>query len=218
MKETTKMSRTVATLEKMYNTLNVDKFENALPTPIITVQSKPGTYGHCSRFKIWRRKDDDAYELNIAAESLKEPIEEIIDTMIHEMVHLYCNQNGISDVSRYGTYHNKRFKEEAEKRGLKCKDAGKYGWNTQGKDNDSLIEYILEKGWTEFRIARETIGSGIRLGLGSASSGTTQTQTPGTKAPSSTRKYQCPECKNSVRATKDLKVICGDCMELMLKV
>lgn len=48
MKETTKMSRAVGQLEKMYNTINADLFGGELPTPIITVQSKPGTYGHCS--------------------------------------------------------------------------------------------------------------------------------------------------------------------------
>ena len=48
MKETTKMSRAVGQLEKIYNTLNADLFGGALPVPIITVQSKPGTYGHCT--------------------------------------------------------------------------------------------------------------------------------------------------------------------------
>ena len=40
MKETTKMSRAVGQLEKMYNTINADLFGGELPTPIITVQSK----------------------------------------------------------------------------------------------------------------------------------------------------------------------------------
>ena len=35
---------------------------------------------------------------------------------------------------------------------------------------------------------------------------------------SSTRKYQCPKCKNSVRATKDLSIICGDCRISFVKV
>lgn len=54
------MSRAVGQLEKIYNTLNADKFGGALPTPIITVQSKPGTYGHCSQSKIWRRKGGES--------------------------------------------------------------------------------------------------------------------------------------------------------------
>ena len=90
MKQTTKMSRAVGQLEKIYFHLNEDFFEGALSIPIITVQSKPGTVGHCSVAKVWQRKEDNAYELNIAAEVLNYAIEETLDTMIHEMVHLFC--------------------------------------------------------------------------------------------------------------------------------
>lgn len=146
MKETTKMSRAVGQLEKMYNTINADLFGGELPTPIITVQSKPGTYGHCSCAKVWRNKDTEQYEMNIAAEALDVEIEEVLDTLIHEMVHLYCRENGIQEVSRVGKYHNGKFKALAEEKGLVCYKAGQYGWNTQGKGNDRLTEYALEKG------------------------------------------------------------------------
>lgn len=43
MKQTTKMSRAVGQLEKIYRCLNEDFFDDSLPVPIITVQSKPGT-------------------------------------------------------------------------------------------------------------------------------------------------------------------------------
>lgn len=92
MKETTKMSRAVSQLEHIYNALNTDFFDGLLPVPIITVQSKPGTYGHCTTAKVWQRKDGGAYELNIAAEVLNYPIEETLDTMLHEMVHLSCGR------------------------------------------------------------------------------------------------------------------------------
>lgn len=215
MKETTKMSRAVGQLEKIYNTLNADKFSGVLPTPIITVQSKPGTYGHCSRGKVWRRKDGEAYEMNIAAEALSTEIEELLDTMLHEMVHLYCRENDIQEVSRGGKYHNKRFKELAEQVGLACYKTEGYGWNTMGHGNDGLVEYALEKGWSEIKIARGAPG----LSLGGIGSGTATMQSEGRerreKAPSSTRKYQCPKCGNSVRATKAVNILCGDCMEKM---
>ena len=38
------------------------------------------------------------------------------------------------------------------------------------------------------------------------------------KKPSSTRKYVCPGCGNSLRATKDINVACLDCMEVFIKV
>lgn len=182
MKETTKMSRAVGQLEKMYNTINLDLWGGQLPTPIITVQSKPGTYGHCSVGKVWKRKDGDTYEMNIAAEALDVEIEEVLDTLIHEMVHLYCRENGIQEVSRGGKYHNGKFKEIAEEHLLICHKTGIYGWNTQGKDNDRLTAYALEKGWNEIRIARSSF-TGFRGIAGSGAASSTPTaQNGGTKA------------------------------------
>lgn len=215
MKQTTKMSRAVSQLEHIYNALNTDFFQDELPIPIITVQSKPGTYGHCTTSKVWQRKDGGAYELNIAAEVLNYPIEETLDTMLHEMVHLYCRENGIKEVSRGGKYHNKRFKAEAERRGLVCVPCGQYGWNTTPSDN--LVEYALSKGWNEIKIGRGSLPPIIRTGA----SGTAQTgaeTTGGGKRPSSTRKLQCPKCGCSVRATKAVRIMCMDCMEQMIEV
>lgn len=215
MKQTTKMSRAVGMLEKIYFHLNEDFFESALPTPIITVQSKPGTYGHCTVAKVWQRKDDNAYELNIAAEVLNYPIEETLDTMIHEMIHLYCRENSIKETSRGGKYHNGRFKEEAEKRGLICYKCGQYGWNTKAGDN--LIEYALNKGWSEILLGRNNLPPVMRTGsTGTAQSGAITTG--GEKRPSSTRKLQCPCCGNSVRATKAVRIMCMDCMQQMLEI
>ena len=212
MKQTTKMSRAVSQLEHIYNTLNTDFFDGALPVPIITVQSQPGTMGHTSVAKIWKRGEDNTYELNIAAEVLDYAIEETLDTMLHEMIHVYCRENGIKECSRGGAYHNKRFKEEAERRGLTCYYTKQYGWNT--KPGDNLIEYALQKGWSEIRIARSTP---IRFGgKGGASSGA-GVAAPGQRT-SSTRKLMCPKCRQSVRATKTVNILCGDCMLKMEEV
>ena len=214
MKETTKMSRAVGQLEKMYNVLNMDKFDGALPTPIITVQSKKGTRGHCSYYKVWERNGEKTYEINLAIEALDMPIEHITDTLIHEMVHMYCRENDIQEVSRGGKYHNSRFKEEAEKRGLVCIPNGQYGWGTHG-ENESLLEYVLSKGWNELKIRRDdsTIGTALK---GKPKEEANQQREE--KRPSSTRKLQCPCCGNSVRATKAVNIICGDCMERMTEV
>jgi len=215
MKQTTKMSRAVGQLEKIYFHLNEDFFESALPIPIITVQSKPGTYGHCSTSKVWQRKEDNAYELNIAAEVLNYAIEETLDTMIHEMIHLYCRENGIKETSRGGTYHNGRFKEEAEKRGLECFKCGQYGWNT--RPSEKLIEYALSKDWNEIRIGRNSSFPGIRTGAtGSGHMGVNFAS--GERRPSSTRKLQCPCCGNSVRATKTVRIMCMDCAQQMVEI
>lgn len=216
MKQTTKMSRAVSQLEYIYNALNTDFFAGEpLPVPIITVQSKPGTYGHCTTAKVWQRKDGGAYELNIAAEVLNYPIEETLDTMLHEMVHLYCREHGIKEVSRGGKYHNGRFKAEAERRGLTCVPCGQYGWNT--KPGDNLVEYALSKGWNEIKIGRSSLPPIIRTGAGGAPQ-TGAGTAPGSKRPSSTRKLICPRCGQSVRATRKVNILCGDCMLPMAEV
>ena len=214
MKETNKMSRAVCQLEKMYNTINTDLFNGELPIPIITVQSSKGSWGHSSRSKIWKRKQDDAYELNISAECINECIEEIVDTLIHEAIHLYCREKGIKEVSRGGIYHNKEFKKLAEEKLLKCYYNEKIGYNTTPVGNDRLFDYILSKDWSEIKIGRgeKTISLPTGISIINIDTGEVKIST------SSTRKYQCPKCLNSCRATKDINIICGDCNIKMEKV
>ena len=100
MKETTKTSRTAGYLEKIFRALNNDSFGGELEEPIITIQSTPTAFGHVTVAKTWKRKDDWRHELNIAADWLERPIENVVATMIHEMTHLYNIQHNVQDCSR----------------------------------------------------------------------------------------------------------------------
>ena len=217
MKETVKTSRTAGYLEKIFRALNTDFFGGALEEPIITIQSTPRAHGHVTVGKVWYRKDERRHELNIGAETINRPIENVVATMMHEMVHLWNIAQGVQDCSRSGLYHNKKFKEEAEKRALKIEHHEKYGW-TITEPTDELIEYILEKGWSEINISRGGFGwapapsSGGKTG----NSGGVAITPPAKK--SSTRKLQCPCCGNSVRATKAVRIMCMDCNEQMNEV
>lgn len=215
MKPTDKMSRAICQLEKMYSVINTEKFESELPTPIITVQSSPRSYGHCTTSKIWYNKDKQQYELNISAEYLNLEIECVLDTLIHEMIHIYCRKNDIKEVSRNGMYHNKKFKDLAEKAGLKCYYDKRIGWNTDHKNNDELLEYAISHSWTEINIGRsaKNIFTGMNPPI-SNTDNSTENETSGTKT-SSTIKYQCPKCKAKIRATKDMDnmIICKPCTE-----
>lgn len=94
------MSRVAGYLEKMFRTINADSFNGELEEPIITIQSTPTAYGHVSVAKTWKRKGEDRHELNISADWLQRPIENVVATLIHEMVHLYNMQHDIQDCSR----------------------------------------------------------------------------------------------------------------------
>lgn len=215
MKETVKTSRVSGYLEKMYRQLNADKFNNELEEPVITIQSTPRAYGHVTCGRVWKSKDCQRYELNIGAGTLDRPIENVVSTLLHEMVHIYNLMNGIQDCSRGNTYHNKKFKDKAESVGLVIDHDTKYGW-TITSPSDELILYICEKGWTDIMMNR---GEFTRVSVGTATGnkGTDSGRpAPPAKRPSSTRKYICPCCGMSVRATKIVNILCGDCNEKMV--
>ncbi len=146
MKETIKTSRTAGYLEKIFRSLNQDYFDGELEEAIITIQSTPRAYGHVTVAKAWSRADgEQRHELNIGAGTLDRPIENVVSTVMHEMVHLYNLQHGIQDCSRGGTYHNKRFRDAAEQRDLHISYDSRIGWSIT-EPTDALIEYILRQG------------------------------------------------------------------------
>lgn len=221
MKETVKTSRTAGYLEKIFRSLNNRYFNGELEEPVITIQSTPKAYGHVTVYKKWHRADgEEKHELNIGAGTLDRPIESVVATMLHEMVHLWNIKEGIKDCSRGGTYHNKKFKEAAKARDLSISYNERIGWSVT-EPTDSLIDFIIEQGWEDIQMGRS---EGYSSGSDNNKGGPKTTDTDGTsetgtsKRTSSTRKLACPKCKQSVRATRSVNIICGDCMEKMLEV
>lgn len=209
MKETVKISRVCGYLEKMYRQLNQDKFDGKLEMPVITVMTTPNAYGHVTCGKVWRTKETQRYELNIAAGTLDRPIENVVSTLLHEMVHIYNMMNGIQDCSRGNTYHNKHFKVAAESVGLVIEYDKRIGWSITSP-SDELIDYIILQGWEDIEMNR---GDGINYRTGGSHGGADGKPTDGTKIrkPSSTRKYICPCCGMSVRATRTVRIKCIEC-------
>ena len=215
MKQTTNMQRSIQYLTKIFKLLNDEYFDGELEQPIITVQSTPKAYGHFTPWQSWDIKESNGntkktVEINIGAGTLDRPIENVVATMLHEMVHYYCYVKGIKDTSRGGQYHNsKGFKAEAEKRALHLEYDNRIGWSITSP-TEELIDFILANQLEDIRIGRNE-GQSFYIGIGGkAGNGTT---TPPTKKPTNTRKYICPCCSNSFRATKNINVLCMDCNE-----
>ncbi len=213
MKQITKMSRLCVELERLFRMLNEELFNNELPTPIITVIPTPRAYAHYVPFDIWSTKESAKREINIASGTLDRPIENIVGSLVHEMVHMYNDiVLNVQDTSNKGVWHNKLFKKEAEAHGLIVTKT-RYGYS-QTKPSDVIIDFILnhpEIREVEMCRANPALVS-VNVGTHTGNSGATSTAT----TPNSHhRKYMCPRCHNSVRATKAVNIICGDCMEHM---
>lgn len=206
-------------LENAFIVLNNIYFNDALPETVITIQSSQRTYGHITVQKIWRDSWDSYHEINISAEHLNRPIENIIATLLHECCHLYAMENNIKDTSNGGRYHNKKFKQIAEQRDLKISHAQYIGWSVT-EPTEKLKATIKENNLdAEFDYVRmgAYVTTGGTDGTDGDLDGTGGMGGNSPKKKSSTRKYICTCCHNSVRATKDVNIMCMDCNLQMIK-
>lgn len=213
MKKLDKYSRLAGYFEKLFDKLNESFFDGELDRPVITIQSTPKAYGHYSLYDAWNVNGDGKRELNIGAGTLDRPIENIISTLLHEMCHQYNDTIlHIQDCSRGGTYHNRRFKETAEERGLIVTKSEKYGYSTTTPSN-LLLNWILENDVKDILINRNDYST-FRITGGNTTSGSIF---PSGTSKNNSRRYTCPCCHMIVRATRSVNVICGDCLTVMLE-
>jgi predicted SprT family Zn-dependent metalloprotease len=197
------LAKTIFELGRIFRALNETYYDGELTAPIITVQTqgKRNAYGWCSSHKIWRETSSGegekttAHEINFCAEYLSRDDAAIVETMLHEMAHLYNAQKGIKDCSRAGTYHNEKYKATAETHGLNVTHVDKYGWAlTELKPIPAAHVPALHIDRRAFRVVRQTAAPKSK-----------------SKSKSSSRKYICPMCGTIVRATKDVNIRCTDC-------
>ena len=215
MKELTSYNRVTQYLNKVFKLINSEYFDNELEMPTITIQSTVGAYGHVTTSKVWKTESGKAsYELNIGADYLNRPIENIVATLIHEGCHLYAMQNGIKDTSNRGVYHNKRFKALAEDRGLIIEKHSRYGW-TITTPSEATINFCIDNDLQEVLITRHTGITFTGVGTGKNGNGTPVKPTAPKKGNSI--KWICPCCGAIVRSTKILNIVCGDCKEKFIQ-
>lgn len=213
MKQLTTYNRAAAYLNKIFDLLNDKYFEGALSRPIITIQSTPKAYGHYTLYDAWSVDGEKGMrEINIGAGTLSRPIENIVTTLLHEMVHYWNDTNGVKDCSRNGTYHNKKFKAKAEACELNVECHPTYGWSITSP-SDKTLEFCLENDLTEIRLSR--IDAFFLVPVGKGNGASVPTENPAKKK-TSTRKYICPCCGMSIRATRDVNVACLDCDEQLV--
>lgn len=96
------------------------ELETNLDTPVFTLIPNRGRQSYYGWYWQGRWKDGKKAlpEINITADTLKRDVEDVLETVIHEMAHYKNNVEGIEDCNS-NQYHNKHFKKRAESFGLK---------------------------------------------------------------------------------------------------
>ena len=112
----------VKALEKSFDHCNAAYFGGLVDRPVITIAqgAKARAYGWVSVKPVWHEIEGEkqAHELNISSEYLKREFSEIVTTLMHEIVHLENIRNGVQDVARGGSRHNKKFSDCADAHGM----------------------------------------------------------------------------------------------------
>ena len=185
----------IENLEFLFVVLNEEYFNGELEKPVITIapDTTKGAYGWLTNWRAWQEEGTEGYyEINLCAEHTARGYKALAETLLHELVHLYNLQKGIKDCSRGGTYHNRKFKIMAETKGLMVEQSQKNGWAyTQlNPETNRFLDTVTGIDFVLFRSKVESSSS--------------------TKK-SSSRKYVCTQCGQSIRATKEIKILCGEC-------
>jgi len=193
---------TINYISEMYDFFNKKLFNGELIKPVLTISpdEKNKAYGWITRDRLWKKDENDEgmYEINLSAQFLNRSISETASTLIHEMCHQWARANNFQDTARSGSFHNKLFKEIAEDHGLNAEYVHGRGWTATSLSEGTakLLRGFIEK-HPQTLIYREMPIKVKRV------------------RDVSVRKYVCPDCEVSVRATKAVNVVCGDCNKQM---
>lgn len=205
----TNLTPMLSELHRIFDALNEEYFNNELPNVFITItpgkkktSSVYGTFTPDTWLKEKSEEDSNEdikeiyHEISMSAEYFTRPTANWVATLIHEMTHLYCHINEIEDTSNGNRYHNRRFKTEAEKRGLIIEKEDVIGWSVTSPSAD-LIEFVktLEIDEDKFKYFRDTKFEMSK--------------------PTQKKRYVCPLCGIQVQAKKESNVVCGECMKRM---
>lgn len=148
----------VTILNKAFEHFNELYCEGFLKRPLITILSR-------GRRAVlgWHWKDKWDYqgslhtEIMIAAETLDRPIQDVLETLLHEMVHLHNSQNNIPDCNA-AQYHNKNFKKIAESVfHLEVEKMPQRGYaltKLSDKAGDDVRNFIAQEAISNFRLKR----------------------------------------------------------------
>ena len=187
---------TINELYRIFNVLNEHYFENRLEDVVITIVVEDGVYGYLKTPKVWTTTDSDdfMFEIGMNPEYFDRDVNEIVGVLLHEMVHLDNQLNGIKDTTKAGK-HNKKFKQTAEAVDL-IVDEDDFGITDISPQLNKFISDIVKPDEDCFKLYIEYP--------------VVEVEEP--KPRKKTQfKYICPKCGMVAKAKAELNIVCGAC-------
>jgi len=198
------------TLQDAYDHFNVALFGGTLPQVLITLQRRGRARGYFCRKRFQRRDKgpEHIHEVALNPDSFTgRSDEEILSTLVHEMVHVWQQEQGHPG---RGRYHNREWAAKMHAIGLMASTTGKPGGAVTG---DSVSHYVLQDGLyvpacrrflQRYRLMWESATERDEV----SETGTIPTSKAQTRA-----KFSCPNCGLNAWAKPDALIDCHKCTE-----
>lgn len=136
-------------LQRVYDFYNDRLFAGQLPPCLITLQRQKRTYGFFTRGRFGTRDGRTTDEIAINPEYFATvPLVEVLQTLVHEMAHLW--QNHFGKPSR-ACYHNTEWADKMEALGLMPSSTGREGGRRVGQH---MADYVIVGGRFEAETAK----------------------------------------------------------------
>lgn len=215
----TPTEETYSEWQHAYDFFNEHLFAGQLPPCLITLQRHHRSYGYfCgNRWTNQTGTIRDEIAMN-PAHFITRSVEEVLSTLVHEMVHLWQHHSGTP--SRSG-YHNGEWATTMETVGLMPTHSGSPGGQRTGQH---MTHYILDDG-PFARRCQELLATGFLLSWHDhapkealASGGGGEPTGSLTKTTGKRTKYTCPSCGLNAWAKPQITLLCGDCQTALVAV
>ena len=186
------MYRQYEVLYKAFDLFNEHYFDNELPHCMITLQKKrPNKNADFIVEPIWfsTKSDDEFYQININPINMNREPEEILSSLLHEVIHYYCTLHKIKDCKQ--KVHTTAYKEVAENHGLHVEYDDDIGWSITSLNEETieLVKDLIEEYKNDFvymYIEKKPVKK-------------------------SQFKFVCPQCQAKIYGKMETDVYCGQC-------
>ena len=123
------INETITHIDSMYQFFNKELGAQLPEKVVFTLIPNRGRSRYLGWFfgNRWKQGEETIHEINIAPDFLNRTVDEIAETLIHEITHLKNNVLNIKDCLP-NQYHNKAFKKQAEEFGLKVEKMKNKGY------------------------------------------------------------------------------------------
>ena len=122
-------SRLLAVLEDTWTAIR--RNHPQIPPVVIIIASgtsvKQPRLGHHAA-RRWHHGTSEYAEVMISGEALRRTPADVLGILLHEAAHALADARGITDTSRQGRYHNKKYALLAAELGLEVAEDSRFGW------------------------------------------------------------------------------------------